>query len=707
MLAQTGLIESVLGTVWLVFLVAVGVGLVIFVHELGHFLAAKWCGVKVEKFYVGFDFPIRIGPLQLPRTLGRFRYGETEYGIGTIPLGGYVKMLGQDDDPRQMEAEAKRARMNDDGDQTDGDGDDERPPQLDPRSFPAKTVWQRMIIISAGVVMNLITGVLFAAAAFLYGVPYMPAIIGDTSPGSPAYAAGLQPGGKVVSVGRIDRDEQLHFSEMASAIGLAGIHDPNSVVPVAIEYPDGELREYQLKTAAVAAAPGLRLVGVSPLRTTFLPTDVKRLGLPSSAASAALSDADAGAEVVAINGQPVVGAGERDNVAGSVMLHRILFAQPNQPITLGLMRSDGSSAEVTLPPQPMLMPQVALAIGPVVAVVQGGVADQAGIQAGDVLVSIDGIETACAMALPSQLAEREGSIAFQFRRGEGDQAQVIDVELAAAEPTRTGPPIPVNPIDNTVAIDRFGFAYEALPQVGGLLQTDSAFQVGDVWKSVRFRWKDNAPPAFLQDPARARLLAALNAGWEFDAEHTLVGLIDIWQLFPVGTELTVIAARDGKIVEVPATLAGNGHFWPDRGLAFAELQRTQVATSLGNSLALGYKASERRFTEVFRVLGMLVTRKANPNMIGGPITIFRVAGQEASRGIPTLLLFLTMLSMNLAILNFLPIPALDGGHMVFLIAEAVLGRPVNERLQMQLTMAGVLALLSLMAFAVLNDLRRW
>jgi len=93
-------------------------------------------------------------------------------------------------------------------------------------------------------------------------------------------------------------------------------------------------------------------------------------------------------------------------------------------------------------------------------------------------------------------------------------------------------------------------------------------------------------------------------------------------------------------------------------------------------------------------------------MVGGPITIFRVAGQETSRGVPALLMFLTMLSMNLAILNFLPIPALDGGHMVFLTAEAVLGRPVNERLQMQLTMAGVLAILSLMVFALFNDIRR-
>jgi len=68
-----------------------GLGFVIFVHELGHFLVAKACGVKCEKFYLGFD----VGGLKLCS----FKWGETEYGIGALPLGGYVKMLGQDDNP--------------------------------------------------------------------------------------------------------------------------------------------------------------------------------------------------------------------------------------------------------------------------------------------------------------------------------------------------------------------------------------------------------------------------------------------------------------------------------------------------------------------------------------------------------------------------------------------------------------------------------
>src|SRR6187455_105787 len=74
--------------------VALGLGMVIFVHELGHFAVAKWCGVKCEKFYLGFDI--------FGKKIFHFTRGETEYGIGILPLGGYVKMLGQEDNPQRQ-----------------------------------------------------------------------------------------------------------------------------------------------------------------------------------------------------------------------------------------------------------------------------------------------------------------------------------------------------------------------------------------------------------------------------------------------------------------------------------------------------------------------------------------------------------------------------------------------------------------------------
>src|SRR3954464_8214724 len=96
--------------------VAVGRGFVIFLHELGHFLLAKWNGVKVEKFSIGFG-----------RTLFGFRRGETEYVLAAIPLGGCVKMLGEE--PA-----------------------DEANKSSDPRAYPNKSVPARMAIISAGVI---------------------------------------------------------------------------------------------------------------------------------------------------------------------------------------------------------------------------------------------------------------------------------------------------------------------------------------------------------------------------------------------------------------------------------------------------------------------------------------------------------------------------------------------------------------------------
>ena len=107
-------LETIVWLVPVVLKVALGLGMVIFVHELGHFLVAKACGVKCEKFFIGFDIPFgllinrffrregefTIFGLGIPRTIGwPIKVGETTYGIGIVPLGGYVSMFGQEDDP--------------------------------------------------------------------------------------------------------------------------------------------------------------------------------------------------------------------------------------------------------------------------------------------------------------------------------------------------------------------------------------------------------------------------------------------------------------------------------------------------------------------------------------------------------------------------------------------------------------------------------
>ena len=103
-------------SMWIVVpLVIFGLGMVIFIHELGHFLVAKWCGVRCDKFYIGFDVPITIPipftkkKIKIPSALWKKKWGETEYGVGILPLGGYVKMLGQDDNPYRAREEMEKA----------------------------------------------------------------------------------------------------------------------------------------------------------------------------------------------------------------------------------------------------------------------------------------------------------------------------------------------------------------------------------------------------------------------------------------------------------------------------------------------------------------------------------------------------------------------------------------------------------------------
>ena len=413
--------SSLLSQLWLWARVAVGIGFVIFVHELGHFLAAKWCGVKVEKFYVGFDVPIKIGPIRLPRSLVRFRYGETEYGIGTIPLGGYVKMLGQDDDPRKAEAEAKRIQQPSSNDHSD---DESAYPVLDPRSFPAKAVWQRMIIISAGVVMNLITGVMFAMVAFTFGVPYTPAVVGDVTPGGPAYQAGIEPGGKVVSVGRIPRDEQLHFREMRLAILTEGMDNPDEPVSISIEYPDG-VRDYKLKTAPVPEDPVQRIIGIMTPASTKL--DDKQYASPGSIAATVLTTADAGAQVIAFDGTPLPGDGAEDSAEGSIALRKYLEENVTKSVTLKLRRTDASEVDVTFPTQSLKLPGLRFAVGPVKALVKDGTASKAGVEVGDVLIALDGNSEIDAFSLPSLLADASQPTTMKFRRGSGNDTKEIEL----------------------------------------------------------------------------------------------------------------------------------------------------------------------------------------------------------------------------------------------------------------------------------------
>ncbi len=139
-------------------------GVLIFAHELGHFLAAKWSGVGVVTFSLGFG----------PKIFGR-KVGETQYQVSLIPLGGYVKMIGEEPGEKI-------------------------PPELIPRSFLAASVKRRLGIVFAGPFFNFIFAVVAFAIAFTVGLPTLLPEVGEVKPDFPAYQAGLQKGDRILEV---------------------------------------------------------------------------------------------------------------------------------------------------------------------------------------------------------------------------------------------------------------------------------------------------------------------------------------------------------------------------------------------------------------------------------------------------------------------------------------------------------------------------
>lgn len=159
-------------------------GILVFVHELGHFLLAKLLRVRVEAFSLGFP----------PKLLHK-KIGDTDYRLSVVPLGGYVKLLGENPN-------------------------DEVPPELEPYSFMHRPLWQRFSIVVAGPIFNLLFAVVALFLVFaLTGIPYLTTEIGEVKPESPAARAGLQKGDRVLTV---SGQPVARWEELSQKIRAAG-----------------------------------------------------------------------------------------------------------------------------------------------------------------------------------------------------------------------------------------------------------------------------------------------------------------------------------------------------------------------------------------------------------------------------------------------------------------------------------------------------
>jgi regulator of sigma E protease len=279
------------------------IGILILIHELGHFFVARWTGVGVERFSIGF------GPVLL-----RWRGKETEYVLSAIPMGGYVKMMGEES---PLEGGTQ--------------------PAYDPsKAFALKPLWARFLIVFAGPGMNLVlAAIIFAIVLATLGRPVWPPVVGRVAEGTPAAAAGLQTGEAVVAVnGKSiayweDLDRAVAGSEgrpLELRVRRGTEERTVSVTPRLRSVPDPIFREPR-ETWDIGAGPQL----------------IPQISSANPGSPAEKAGLKAGDVVVAVAGQPVYTPED---------LVEAIRTRPGQSFPLTIER-DGTTLTVTVTPEPV------------------------------------------------------------------------------------------------------------------------------------------------------------------------------------------------------------------------------------------------------------------------------------------------------------------------------------------------------------------
>lgn len=436
-------------------------GVLIIVHELGHFAVARLCGVKVLRFSVGFGRAV---------LLRRFGKDGTEWALGAFPLGGYVRML----------------------DETEGDV----APEEAHRSFNRQSVWKRIAIVIAGPLANLLLAVFVYWGLFMHGAEELRPILGRPVAESAAEAAGIQSGERVLAVAgeSVETWAELRWILLQRMVNQEAVD---------LELTN-DRNEISFRRLELSAARGAE-VGADP---------IERLGLS--------------------------------------------FFRPNIPPVVGQMTP-------------------------------GGAAAAAGLDSGDVVVSIGGKPvTSWSDVVQTVVASPGTPLMFEYRRG--DRTHSVEITPAAIK-------------SGNREIGRIG--------------------------------------AMVADPG-----------------------IDRSNL--------VVTVRYG--------------FVPALGKALEETWDKSLFS--------------------LQMMGKMVSGVLSWRHISGPITIADYAGQSAKLGATHYLKFMALVSISLAVLNLLPVPILDGGHLLYYLAEIVRGRPLSEQSMMIGQKIGLALILMLMAFALYNDLTR-
>jgi regulator of sigma E protease len=544
----------------------------IFIHESGHFAFAKIFGVKVLTFSIGF------GP-----KIVRIRGKETEYCIGLLPFGGFVKML----------EESKRSEP--------------ILPEERGRTFEAQALWKRVVIVLAGPAMNVLFPVALYTSVFLEQSQFLPPTVGVVEPGKPAEGR-LQPGDRITSV---DGDAVTSYPEVQRVIARRA----NKPVKLGVER-DGKALDVTVVPADVAEVRELDIVehkgriGLDP----HFPAAVVGVVKHDTPAGAGLRTFDM---ITAVNGRRI----ERfvdlvdaltENRGDQVV---VSYLRPvDVPRALGglcelSVLEPGAATLTPLPRAPGATPPADYTARAL------DVRDRTGIESADMYVAF----------VP------EGSAEWQAGLRPGDRITALD-----GAPQRLWRTMEDELVAGADRQHELQWTRDGQPKGGHFQlrkeQWDDEF--GQHYERYVFRtdhWIPSAPDRMVPNP------------------HPLVNAVTR------GVEETVSVVK-------------------------------------------------------FISIGMLrlLQGRVSLSSVGGPITMYDIAGQAGAQGTTYFVWAMAVISVNLGLINLLPIPVLDGGHLLFFLFEAARRRPLPLRIREVASLVGMVMLMLLMAVAFKNDVeRRW
>jgi regulator of sigma E protease len=713
---------DVMGSTANLLLVIAGFGMLVAVHEFGHFIAAKWAGVRVDAFAIGMGptllsyrkgIGLRVGSTDgavvaragaAAITLGRDKLAalglsETEYSLRALPLGGFVRMLGQDDlDPNA----------------TIGD----------PRSYSSAPIWKRMIIVSAGVTCNVLLAIALFVVAFMIGVRFDAPIVGSVVPGEPAALAGIEPGDEVVA---IDGEPVSTFADIQIASAMSR---PGVPLAVTVRRADaGGVREVRVQVEPEASASaGMRTMGVTPAASTTLVTEedarpflrsaLMRAGFwdhsPDGMSAAArwgitdpaLSEAAGtpptlqqfeenfrGASLLSIDGAPIASyegliraAAQADGRPIATQwaltgLGEVAVAMRCVP-SWQILEYTEKPAQATVDYEFGL-----LGLSPLTRIGRVPASSTAAgvLEEGDVVLRVGDVIGPRLMEFRLALAEHAGkSIRMLVLRGEQHTEREVWVGIDGRLGLEIG-----NAWDTPIIARPFA-------RTGAAPGTPTPIAALDLAPLTRIESVNGTSVGTWTDIFRAVQSAAIAGGAKLPIT-----------VLPPGA---VSASQRVDIVLTESTRASVAALkWrPALGSEWFESAEVVLAAngSPVRAIGMGFIETKKLVLMTYLTLDRLFRGTVGVSQLRGPVGIVHIGTRVADRGVTYLVFFMAMISVNLAVINFLPIPIADGGLMVFLIYEKLRGRPPSPAFQSGALVAGLVIVGLLFAVTFYNDVMR-